>query len=101
MKKVVYEDKHGYLRRVLLRDEDDESMAQYGIPCGPPDIESIDWEAIKREINNHLVRSNVTTRTELQRTKSLETIAVIVKRHVDSMFREKATEDKARNQQFT
>lgn len=94
MKQVVYEDKHKVLRRVLLRDEDDPDLPEYGIPVGPSVIDKIDWDGLKRDINNLLVRNNVETRTDLQGTKSLDGICVLVKRAVDDVFREKATEDK-------
>lgn len=96
MKTVVYEDKHKMLRRVLLRDEDPDSMAEYGVPDGPPEVEMVDWEGMKREINNILVSSEVRTRTDLQRTRALENCASIFKRYLDQVFREKATEDKAK-----
>jgi len=94
MREVVYEDKNKYLRRVLLRDEDSVDMAAYGLPVGPPDIELMDWEAIKRDINNYLVRNNVRTRTDLQRTRSLDVVCNALRREVDRVFREKATEEK-------
>jgi predicted nuclease with TOPRIM domain len=94
MREVVYEDRNKYLRRVLLRDEDSDDMAAYGVPIGPPDIELVDWEAIKREINNYLVKNNVRTRTDLQRIRALDTICNVIKRDVDRVFREKATEEK-------
>lgn len=94
MREVVYEDKNKYLRRVLLRDEDSDDMAAFGLPVGPPDIELVDWEAIKREINNYLVRNNVKTHMDMQRTRALDTVCNIVKREVDRVFREKATEEK-------
>lgn len=95
MREVVYEDRHGYLRRVLLRDEDSDDMASFGVPVGPPDIELVDWEAIKKQVNNYLVNNKIETRTDLQGRNALEAIASIFKREVDQVFREKATEDKA------
>ncbi len=96
MREVVYEDKHGYLRRVLIRDEDSEEMAPYGVPLGPPDVEMFDWERIKRDINNYLVQNKIETRLDLQGKRALEAICSIVKREVDRVFREKAAEDRAR-----
>jgi predicted nuclease with TOPRIM domain len=88
MKAVVYEDQHGYLRRVLIRDDDPDEMAKHGLPAGPPDIENIDWEMIRKETNNKLVELGVQTRYDLQRTNGIKQIANIVSRHVDAMFRE-------------
>lgn len=95
MREVVYQDKNGYLRRVLLRDEDSDDMAAFGLPVGPPDIELMDWEALKKQVNNYLVQYKVNTRTDLQRVSALDALAAMFKREVDRVFREKATEDKA------
>lgn len=94
MKEVVTEDRHGRLRRVLVRDDDGDEMAKYGLPVGPPDIEEIDWEIIKIQINNILVKNRVVTRQDLQQTGSLAAIAGIVKRHVDALFRQEDAERK-------
>jgi len=89
MKPIVYYDQDGYLRRVLVRDEDGEEMAEFGIPAGPPDIEGIDWDTIKRETNNLLVREQAFTYIDVQRTRSLEKLANIFKRHVVAFLKER------------
>lgn len=96
MRQVVYEDKNKRLRRVLLTDEMTDEQAAYGIPAGPPDIDLIDWEAVKRDINNYLVKNNVNTRMDLQRTRSLDIVCNVLRREVDRVYREKAAEDKTR-----
>ena len=55
MKVVTYEDKDGKLHRVLLRDNDPETLAEEGIPFDPPSIEDI-LEKAKIELHNELVR---------------------------------------------
>lgn len=55
MKVVKWVDKDGYKRRSLLRDSDPESMAEQGIPVGPPDLSGIDWSEVERLLHNALV----------------------------------------------
>lgn len=95
MKPVIYKDRRGFYRRVLIRDEDGDEMAESGVPAGPPDVEhNIDWEGLAREINNILVLDGAFSRIELQKAKSLEKIASIVKRHIDLLYRESDAEHK-------
>lgn len=50
MKAVVYTDENGRKRRSLIKDNDGPEMARYGIPANPPDVRSLDMEAVYREI---------------------------------------------------
>jgi hypothetical protein len=93
MKAVVYKDKHGYLRRVLIRDDDGLDMAEYGLPAGPPDVELIDWEAVKRDINNILVQGEVFNYTDLQSKRMLDSVAAVVKKQIARIYREKEAEN--------
>ena len=92
MKEVVYKDKHGYLRRVLIRDDDGLDMAEYGLPAGPPDVEEIDWEAVKLTINNILVQGEVFNYADLQSKRMLDSVAAVVKKQVANLYREKEAE---------
>jgi predicted nuclease with TOPRIM domain len=96
MKPVVYTDKNGFLRRVLIKDDDGLEMAEFGLPAGPPDINMIDWEVIKKLVNNAFVENEIYTLADLQKKRGLETVANIVKRHVQELFREKAKAKKER-----
>lgn len=95
MRQVVYTDRRGYLRRTFIRDDDGDEMAEFGLPAGIPDVDMIDWDVIKLQVNNVLVEQGVTTRNELHKTHSLEQIAAVVKRHVDAMFVEEDRRKKA------
>jgi len=92
MKAVVYKDKHGYLRRVLIRDDDGLDMAEYGLPAGPPDVEEIDWEAVKLTINNILVQGEVFNYADLQSKRMLDSVAAVVKKQIANLYREKEAE---------
>ena len=50
MKPVIWTDDSGRKRRSLIKDDDGPEKARYGIPVNPPDIRSIDMEAVFREI---------------------------------------------------
>ena len=50
MKAIVWTDDKGKRRRSLIKDTDGPEMARAGIPADPPDIRSLDWEAIFQEI---------------------------------------------------
>ena len=97
MRYVTYEDRDGYLRRTMIRDGDDDSMAKTGIPAGPPDLGMIDCEVIKREINNLLVKNNLYTWNDIQHSPvGLSIVQTVVKRHVAALFKEQALRDKER-----
>lgn len=50
MKPVIWTDSTGRKRRTLIKDDDGPEMARYGIPADPPDVRSIDFEALFQEI---------------------------------------------------
>jgi hypothetical protein len=75
MKKVYYTDNNGYLHCSLLRDNDDETKAKFGIPLEPPPIDSI-LEDAKRELHNDLVRNNLFTWEDVQASQNGVTNAV-------------------------
>jgi hypothetical protein len=50
LKAVTWKDDNGRNRRSLIKDNDGPEMARYGIPAEPPDVRSIDMDAVFREI---------------------------------------------------
>lgn len=61
MRVVEWKDADGYLHRSLLRDSDPDHLASSGIPLDPPDIDRLDWEGIKRDLHNVLVKQGLST----------------------------------------
>lgn len=64
MRLVIWEDENGYKHRSSVRDDDPDLYAEMnmGIPCDPPNIElRLDWEEIKRNLNNVLVDRGIFT----------------------------------------
>lgn len=98
MKPVVFTDRRGFLRRMMVRDDDGDEMAEYGLPAGPPDVEhGVDWEDVIKQINNTLVADGAFTLFDLQRTNGIEKIGNIVKRAVYALYREKRGNDNGHN----
>ena len=91
MKRVKYIDQTGYQRRSLIKDTDTEDDARYGIPAGPPDLRQLDWEVLKREMNNALADHELWTLRELQLSKVGITAATnVLKRALILLYRQDA-----------
>jgi len=67
MRRITYTDKFGYKRVSLIRDTDPDDLAPQGVPIGPPDLDLVDWEEVKRDLNNMLVDRNILTYGDIQR----------------------------------
>lgn len=94
-KPVIYTDKNGFKRRSLVKDTDDESDGEYGIPHGPPDVRQLDWDRIMREINNNLVSAGLFTWQDMQRSRvGIDVATSILKRELIALYREEAIEAK-------
>ena len=96
MRYVIWEDKRGYLRRSLIKDTDGDGMAEYGIPAGPPDFDSLDWDEIKREIHNALAKNEVFDWTDVQRSSTgLAPALNVIKWHLIHKYREDSMRDRS------
>lgn len=95
MRYTIITDKRGYKRRVMLRDTDGDEMAEYGIPAGPPNLDGIDWEYVKRDINDTLVKHGLFTWQDvLDSSVGLNAVVNVVKRHIKGLYQEQANIDK-------
>ena len=92
MRLVQWTDEEGYYRLSYVRDEDPDELATQGVPAGPPDINSLDWESIKREIHNRLVSERLLSWKDVQRSQNAVSniVNVEVKRKILVLFRQKA-----------
>ena len=89
MKLVVYSDKDGYVRRSIVPDDSDESAAEFGVPSGPPDLDQLDWSAIRREISNSLAKHGLWTWDEVQADPNGVGVALtIFKRYLIALYRD-------------
>lgn len=76
MRQVTYVDRKGYQRVALVRDTDPDEAAPTGIPLGPPDLDELDFEEVKREINNEMVKQGILNIRDLPRRPNAITLAV-------------------------
>jgi hypothetical protein len=98
MREVIYVDRRGFARRMLIRDHDTDDQAEYGVPAGIHDVEhELDWESIIQQINNILVYDDVKTLYDLQRVNGINKIGSVVGRAVYQMYREKQRDDNGHN----
>lgn len=90
MRTVEWTDRSGRKRRSIIRDEDPDSMAEYGLPADPPDIEMIDWERVKIDLHNALYDMNVVTWDDVVRQQTALRSAAIsaLKNHLVRLYRE-------------
>jgi len=89
MRTVIWEDRNGYTRASLVRDGDPDDAAEYGIPVDPPDLNRINWEEVKRDLHNTLVRKRLFTYKDVKRQQRGVTAAIIsvLKRRVIEIYR--------------
>lgn len=87
MKVVIYVDEEGYKRQVLLRDQDNDP--RLGIPQEPPDINALDWEAIKRDLHNQLVDRKLMSWADVQKAQNgiSASITAALKRELINLYR--------------
>lgn len=71
MRAVTWTDKRGYRQRSLVRDGDPDEMAEQGVLQGPPPLDGLDWEAIKRDLHNALVDAELFSWRDVQEKKGL------------------------------
>jgi hypothetical protein len=90
MRAVEYTDDKGRIKKVLVKDDDDDSMAEFGVLYGPPDLDALDWEQIKTEMNNYLATAGLYTWDDVQRLQNQQSIigAVnIFRRHLIALYK--------------
>jgi hypothetical protein len=64
-------------------------MALKGVRLDPPDIEQIDWEAVKRDLHNALIDQGLITQLDISRQQSGITSAILgaVRRRLLLLYR--------------
>jgi hypothetical protein len=91
MKLVDWTDERGYRRRSMIRDNDPDEMAPDGIPQEPPDIDSLDWDFLKRELHNTLMDQGLHTWEDVVQRQTGVTSAIlkVFKRPLVQIYRER------------
>lgn len=89
MREVSWTDERGYQWRSLVRDEDSDEDAEQGILLGPPPLTELDWEGIRRDLHNGLVRHGLFSWRDVQEKGGLPGIILgSIKRRVITLYRE-------------
>jgi len=68
MRKVIWTDDDGFKKVVMLRDHDPDSIARVGMPVSLP-VDDLDWDAIKRDLNNILIDRGLFTLGDVKASK--------------------------------
>lgn len=89
MRYVTYEDDKGYLHRSLIKDDDPDSKAKYGIPRDPPDVNLLDVDGFKREIHNAMVKSEMFTLSDvMKQANGLLPLVAVAKRYIFALYQQ-------------
>lgn len=90
MREVIWTDDGGYRHRALVRDADADADADRGVQCDPPDISTLDWDGIRREIHNRLVDSQLVTWGDVQRQQTAVNgiVRAVVVRRIIMLYRQ-------------
>jgi hypothetical protein len=90
MKRVIYIDQNGYKRCVLLRDTDRDELARKGIPVPMPNIDDLDWNAIKLDLHNELVSRGLYNWHDVQTVPDgiVGSILFALKNRIIALYRE-------------
>ena len=90
MKIARWIDTGGYQRISIVRDDDEYADMTHGLRKGPPDITTLDWENIVRELHNALVGRNLFTYEDVLRSQNGVTSAILstLKRRVVGLYKQ-------------
>lgn len=77
MRTVRWVDSRGKRHVSEVRDNDPDSMGPKGIRHDPPDVEQIDWEAVKRDLHNALLDMGLITSEDITRQQVGVTSAIL------------------------
>ena len=96
MRKVVWQDKNGYFRAAMIRDEDPDDMGPQGLPLEPPSLDDLDCGEIKKEVHNQLVKQGLFTWADVVKAQSAVTGVVtgVIKRHLIQQYRSEDQEER-------
>jgi len=89
MRTVLWEDKHGYRHRSLVRDDDPDEMGPQGILQDPPNLDEFDWEGVKRDLHNGLVNAGLSSWRDVQERGDLRGVILsAMKKRLVLLYRE-------------
>lgn len=91
LREVIWKDERGFVRKALVRNGDPDELApEHGLPRDPPDLDGLDWEAIKRDLHNELTRRGLYDYQDVQRKQNSVSKAVrtVVTRRLLRLYKE-------------
>lgn len=96
MRLVNWIDPNGYEHLSWVKDTAPPEAAPEGIPNDPPDINRLDWEAIKRSIHNALVGQRLITWADVQKQQNAIAGIVLaeVRKPIVALYQEKQEDGK-------
>ncbi len=90
MKLVIIEDNKGYFHRMFITPDMDERDAHMGLIDDPPNLDELDWEQIKKELHNLLVKRAIISIDSSEELKNLSnTIVSVVQPKIVALLRQK------------
>jgi len=93
MRYVTYTDDNGYLRRTMIKDDDPDSMAKYGIPRDPPSIDLLDVDGLKRDLHNAMVREGIFSLSDvMKQANGLSPLIAVSKRYLFALYEREESE---------
>lgn len=90
MRKVEWVDSYGYRRASLLRDDDPDEIRESGVLVGPPNLDRLDWDEIKRDLHNELFKRGLFTWHDVQarQTGVKGAVLAVLRKRVAMLYRE-------------
>ena len=99
MRLVQYEDERGWLHQAYITEDMPISDAEKGLPNDPPDLDRLDWDTIKRDLNNLLVRRGLITQKDVDSCTMLSgTILSTIMPGLIQLYKEQPGYQKSPNQ---
>jgi hypothetical protein len=89
MRTVIVVDRFGYKRAYLCTNDMSDDEAEQGIPQTPPDLDLIEWEEVKKNLNNILVdREIFTYRDVCQAQNAISSVCkAVLKNRIVNLYR--------------
>lgn len=101
MKRVIVTDANGWQKAYIVKDDAEDT--RFGIPNSPPDLNELNWDEIKQELNNLLTQEGITTWQDIQNKPDLfqGIVLSVVRNRIVNLYKIKAMEVDHVRKQFT
>jgi hypothetical protein len=97
MRTVIIIDRFGYKRAYLCTDDMSDEEAEQGIPRTLPDLDLIEWEEVKKQLNNMLVDRGIFTLADVYNAQNAvsSTCRSVLKNRIVNLYRNRNREVKS------